>query len=395
MNTTITNLLYGYVRVSVDGAYPERLLNRCIEEKITIWQIRRISESRIVFYMYVKDVRRLRPLLRLTSCNATFIQKRGGPFFFKRMVGRSGFVVGLCSFFAIMFVLSNMIWHIEIKGASPQVEHELRQVMTEMGIKPGAFHFSLPSVELIQRDVTEAVAGATWVGVRKKGTTFEFEVVEQQLPEEAERHSPRHLIATKEAVIHDIFVEHGQAMVKPNDFVRKGDILVSGYIGKEDKAEIVPAQAIVRGEIWYKSTVSIPLETVFSTLTGERQTKHYLTFSDISVPIWGFSRQTLENYQPFEQENPVRIWKWTLPLSYKRIDYYETDQYARSYTKEEAIEAAKERARVDLVKHLPEGAEILGEKVLHEAVGNGKVNLQIHYQVLEDITSEKPIIQGD
>jgi similar to stage IV sporulation protein len=399
MKNNWTNHLHGYVRVRIDGDYPERFLNRCIEEDISIWQIKKIGDNRIVCYMDVEDAKRIRPLLRMTNCKVSFIQRSGFPFLIRRIMARSGFVAGLVGFLAIMFVLSNMVWGVEIKGASPQVEHELRQVVTEMGIKRGAFQFSLPSVELIQRDVTELVQGATWVGVRQKGTTFEFEVVEQQLPEEADRYSPRHLVATKKAIIRKIFVEHGQAMVKPNDFVRKGDLLVSGYIGKKDaedeEKELVPAQAVVFGEIWYKSDVTIPLDTLFTTLTGEKKSKHYLSIYGLDIPIWGYGKVEFKEFTESIHERPFRFINWSLPLTYKRSDFLETDQFERTYTKEEAIREARERARADLSKDLPKDAEIIGEKVLHETVESGKVNLRIHYQVIEDITSEQPIIQGD
>ncbi len=395
MKNNWMNLIRGYVRVRIDGAYPERFLNRCIEEDLSIWHIKRVGEERIVFYMDVEDAKQIRPLLRMTNCQVVFLQRRGLPFIFKQMMKRSGFVTGLMAFLMIMFTLSNMVWNVEVRGASPQVEHELRQVVYQMGIKRGSFQFFLPSVEAIQRDVTELVAGATWVGVRKKGTIYEFEVVEQQLPEEAERYSPRHLVATKKAIIHDIFVEHGQALVKPNDFVRKGDTLVSGYIGKEGKTEIVPAQAIVLGEIWYKSTVSVPLNNLFTTLTGEKDSLHYLSVSGVDIPIWGFGKKEFTSFEQFEHERPLQFFKWSLPISYKRTDFLETNELNRTYTRKEAISAARQRARVDLMKHLPKGAEIIGEKVLHEALENGKVNLQIHYQVIEDITSEQPIIQGE
>ncbi|MDT8861787.1 sporulation protein YqfD [Alkalihalobacillus sp. MEB130] len=399
MKNNWTNHLHGYVRVRIDGDYPERFLNRCIEEEISIWQIKKIGDNRIVCYMNVEDAKRIRPLLRMTNCKVSFIQRNGVPFLIRRMIVRSGFIAGLASFLVIMFILSNMVWGVEIKGASPQVEHELRQVVTEMGIKRGAFQFSLPSVELIQRDVTELVQGATWVGVRQKGTTFEFEVVEQQLPEEAERYSPRHLVATKKAIIHKIFVEHGQAIVKPNDFVQKGDLLVSGYIGKKDaedeEKELVPAQAVVLGEIWYQSTVSASLDTLFTTLTGEKKSKHYISLSGFDIPIWGFGSIPFEESAESLHERPFRLFNWSLPITYKRNDYLETKRHERSYTKEEAVRAARERARVELINDLPHDAEIIGEKVLHEAVENGKVNLRIHYQVIEDITSEQPIIQGD
>ena len=397
MKNNWTNHINGYVRVRIDGDYPERFLNRCIEHNIDIWQIKRIGDKRIVCYMDFEDAKRIRPLLRMTECKVSFVQRNGLPFLFKRIIKRSGFLAGIVAFLAIMFVLSNMVWNVEIKGASPQVEHELRQVITEMGITRGTFQFSLPSVELIQRDVTELVKGATWVGVRQKGTTFEFEVVEQQLPEEAERHSPRHLVATKKAIIHKIFVEHGQAEVKPNDFVRKGERLVSGYIGKKDaedeEKELVPAQAVVLGEIWYKSEVAIPLENKFTTLTGEKKQKHYLSIYGIDIPLWGFGKVKFTDYTEFRHERPLQFFRWLLPINYKRTEILETLEYDRTYTKEEAVKAGRERARTDLMKHLPQDAEIIGEKVLHETVENGKVNLRIHYQVIEDITSEQPIIK--
>ncbi len=395
MKNQWVHLIHGYVLVKITGAYPERFLNRCIEEGVTIWNIRRIDGEKIMCYIDLESVKKIRPLLRQTNCKVEFTERKGIPFALKQTMTRAGFAAGALCFFAVIFILSNMVWHIEVKGGSPKIEHELRQVVNKMGIKRGAFQFMLPEVERIQRDVTERVEGATWIGVRQKGTTYEFEIVEQKLPEEGERFSPRHLVATKKAIIHDIFVEHGEAAVKPNDFVKKGDLLVSGFIGKEGRKVTVPAQAVVLGEIWYKSDVSIALETLFTTLTGDMRSRHYLIYEDFSLPIWGFKKKEFTTFQQFETERPLKFFRWTLPIKYKRIDEYEITQMEHEYTKEESISAARERARVDLMKHLPDGAEIIGEKVLHEALENGKVNLQIHYQVIEDITSEQPIIQGE
>lgn len=395
MKNSWIHVVRGYVLMKITGKYPERFLNRCIEEEISIWNIKQVSPEKMICFINIDDVKRIRPLLRKTNCKVTFTKRTGLPFVLKQMVKRTGFVLGLLCFFIVLFTLSNMVWDIEVKGASPKVEHELREIIHEMGVKRGAFQFLLPKVEQIQRDVTESIAGATWVGVRQKGTTYEFEVVEQQLPEEAKRISPRNLVSTKKAIIHDIFVEHGEALVKPNDFVRKGDPLVSGYIGKDGSKVIVPAKAVVLGEIWYKSTVSIPLETLFTTLTGEKQSTHYVSFYDFTIPIWGFGKNEYKAFKQFEHEKPLKFFKWTLPIQYKRHDIFETSEMTRTYTKEQSVLAARKRAKVDLMNHLPKGAEIIGEKVLHEAVENGKVNLQIHYQVIEDITSEQPIIQGD
>lgn len=390
-----TQFFQGYVRVQIKGKHPERFINRCLQEKIAIWHITQTKKDTLYCSMAYQDIVHIQPHVQHAECTLTIKKRTGFPFVMETVKQRIGFAIGLICFFSMLILLSNIVWSIEIKGASPQIENNVKKAVAEMGIKRGVFQFTLPSVELIQRDITERVEGATWIGVRQKGTAYEFEVVEQQVPKETETVKPRHLIATKKAVIHSIFVERGEAKVKQNDFVQKGDLLVSGMIGKEGEETIVPAQAVVLGEIWYKSSVSIPLETLFTTLTGNRHSTHYVSVGSMKIPIWGFKRKNYTTSKTSDHHVPIKLFHWTLPITYSRVDYFESSQFLRINTEEEAVLAAKERARFDLMKHLPKQAKILDEKVLHESVHNGKVNVQIHYQVLEDITSAQPITQGE
>ncbi|WP_078428845.1 sporulation protein YqfD [Alkalihalobacterium alkalinitrilicum] len=395
MKNVWINFLYGYARMRIDGPYGERFLNRCIEYNIQIWSIKRVGAERIVCYIALEDVKRLRPLLRMTSCKVTFTERRGLPFFYKKMWKRGGFTAGIISFFLVLLVLSNMVWNISIEGASPKVEHELRLAVQEMGIERGTFIFMLPSVEYIQKKITDQIEDATWIGVKLNGTTFQFNVVEQTLPEKQERLNPRHLVAKKKAIVYDMFIEQGQVLVRRNDFVEKGDLLVSGFIGKEGNTQIVPAQGSVLGEIWYKSEVTIPLVNHFETLTGEGRTYHYLSIFDLDLPIWGWKQHSFEKVEIFERKHSLRLLNWTIPVQYKKKQWLEKNEVEREYTVEEAVKVAKKMAKEELQERLPVDAVIKGEKVLHQDVENGKVKLKLHYQVIEDITTEQPIIQGD
>lgn len=385
----------GFVRIEVKGKYGERFLNRCIEEKLTIWDISRVNEEKIVANLLLTDVKRLKPLLKMTSCKVTFLERYGWPFFYRRLLIRSGLAIGFVAAFMIILLLSNMVWSVTIKGASPKAEHELRQIIESMGIERGKFVFLLPSVEDIQKEVTERLDGATWIGVRLNGTNYEFEVVEQTLPEQAEAISPRHLVATKKAIIHDLFVEKGTAKVKPNQFVQKGDVLVSGYIGKEGSQVAVGAKGIIFGEIWYKSTVTVPLKQSIDTLTGEHLSRHFVSIFGFDIPVWGFKNEPFSKEELNERVVPLAFLQMTLPIQYKQKQWLERDHYMREYTKEEAIQAGIEAAKYELKQILPKDAKIKSEKVLHETVENGKVKLLIHYQVIEDITGIERISQGE
>ncbi|OIJ22131.1 sporulation protein YqfD [Anaerobacillus alkalidiazotrophicus] len=395
MKNSWTNRFSGFIRIKVVGKYTELFLNRCIHQKISIWHIRKVGDETIICYLSLDDVHRIRPIVRETNVKVYFIERKGMPFIIRKMISRGGFVAGLVSFVVILFILSNMVWGIKIEGASPQVEHQLTQAVTELGIKKGKFQFLLPSVEEIQMLVTEEIEEATWIGVTLSGTTFHFNVVEKSLPEKQEQISPRHLVSKKKAIIYDIFVEKGQGKVSPNDFVEKGEMLITGFIGKEGKMEIAPAKGKVLGEIWYKSTVSVPLESEFSTLTGEKKIKHSLSVVNFPITFWGFGDPQFLQYEVNEYENTLQFLKWQLPLKYHKKVVLEKETLIREYSEEEAIEVATLMARDELMKKIDDDAVIKGEKVLHQSIENGKVKLMIHYQVIEDITKIQPIIQGD
>ncbi|MFP3339352.1 sporulation protein YqfD, partial [Micrococcus sp. SIMBA_131] len=93
-----------------------------------------------------------------------------------------------------------MVWSITVNGATPEVEHKLKQVAEELGVKKGAFIFQLPSNQELQQEMTESLVEVTWVGVKRSGSTYHFEVVQKQLPEKQPALNARHIVADKKAI---------------------------------------------------------------------------------------------------------------------------------------------------------------------------------------------------
>lgn len=395
MKNQWTNYLKGYVKVKVTGRLIEQFLNHCVRENITVWEIKRLNNEEISGYLKLDDVKKVRHLIRQYECKLSFKNRNGFPFFIPKMIRNSGFVSGIISFLIIVLLLSNMVWNIEIEGAKPDTEYQLENTLEEIGIKPGKFQFLLPSLDEIQRDLTSKLDMISWIGVDIRGTTFHFEVVEKKEPEKPKLYNPRHLVSKKKGVIYDYFIEEGQPLIEINDFVNKGDILVSGIIGKEGNTEIVAAKGTVYGEVWYKSNVTVPLKTTFNVFTGETKTKHQLSFSSFTLPFWGFGENKFSEYEIQEYNKPLYFWKWELPLAYQKKIIREKEVIRRQYNQGEAEDVAMKMAKKELKDHLEEESTIKGEKVLRKSIENGKVKLTIHYQVIEDIAVEQPIIQGD
>lgn len=383
--------LLGYVRAEVKGKYSNLFLDRCLKQNIPIWNVRRVNDDTISCHFLLKDISEIRVLLRRTGCRLYFKQKIGFPFFMKKLYSRTGIVIGVFISLLTIFFLSNIVWKIQIQGASPKLEHQVQKELREIGVKKGAFILFLPSEQEIQQSLTERIEQLSWIGVSRLGTRYTFEVVEKKMPEEKERLNPRHLIAKKKAVIYKIFVEQGQAKVEERDFVKKGDILISGVIGEK----VVPAKGEILGEVWYLSKASVPLKSTMITNTGNVLNKYYVKLGNITLPIWGFQKKTFSIEEMIIDTKPIYFLKWQLPISFQKKKLLELEHTERVLTEKQAKALAIEMTEKDVKRQIPNDAAIKGKKILHEKIDNGKVNVAIHYQVIEEISMEQPIIQGD
>ena len=395
MKNQWTNFFTGSLQVRIEGQGIERVINECVRNHILIWQVKKHGSQSVTFHMMLKDIKKIRTLMRNSGCKLYFVERRGMPFLVRKTLLNSGFLIGFVLFLFIITVLSNMVWDIEIEGANPQTEHQISRELKKIGISKGKFQFLLDDANTIQRQLTDKIDAITWIGVELKGTTYQFQVVEKNVPEPPEYISPRHIVAKKKAIITDLFVEEGQPLVTVNDHVEKGDIIVSGIIGKEGQTEIVSARGEIFGETWYKSDVTVPLSTSFNVFTGNYKQKHYVKIGNWTTPIWGFKQPEFENYEVDNDVREIRFLKWSLPISYVKVTVREKEKVTRQYTINEAIEAAKKIGRNDLLTKLDDDAKIKGEKVLRKTEQNGKVKVSIHYQVIENIVATEPIIQGD
>lgn len=383
--------LYGRVNVKVSGKGLERFINILTRNGLPIWHIKRHGTETITFNMRLQDAKNIRIYARESECSISFLRRSGVPFLIRRVVKNSGFLAGAAMFLLILVFLSNVIWGIEIKGAKPATEYQIRKELDKMGVKIGKLQFFVDNVEGIQRRLTNTVGDLTWVGVELKGTTFHLQVVEKNEPKKPEQLSPRNLIAKKKAVIVNMYIENGQKVVDINDHVEPGQLLVSGAFGQEDNPQLVAAKGEVWGETWYKSHVELPLVTNFKVYNGKEKKKHFLLFGNFELPVWGFGKHEFKKFETEKNVHKIHLLKWELPVSYLNKTIREREEVQRTYTNKEAQQIAIDLAKKQIIGRLDEDAIIKDEKILHKAIKNGKVILDIHFKVIENIAVGQPI----
>lgn len=385
--------LKGTVVVETRGGKPEELVNKAMAGGLGLSAIRWTSKGKMQFEVSVGDFFRLRPYLKETSCRVHVTERRGLPFWLVKAEKRIWFSVGIVLFFAIIFMLSSLVWNVEVEGNVKLTDEQVLQAAKQEGLYPMQWSFRLQNADVISKKLVHSLPGTTWVGVEKKGTKVRIQVVEMTLPETPSLQNPRHLVASADGVVTQIIAETGKAVVKKNTRVKKGQTLISGLIGSETNSKAVVAKGTVRGLVWYEFKVEAPLVQQVKVYTGEKKSKWYAVLGSRALQVSGFGKDGFGNSETITHEERISWRNWTLPIGRMKETVMETELQERTLTEEEAKSVGLLQAKADVIEKAGRDAVIVDEIVLHEEADNGKVYMKVLFEVDQSLVTELPLVQ--
>lgn len=393
MKTTIFNRLRGFVRIELRGRNLEKLLNALITGRFVVWDIRRSHDEAVELHILIRDFFKLRPLLRETGSKLRVRGRYGVPFVLDKLGRRKMFIAGIVCFFAAIYLLSMLVWRIDVEGNEKIAKSDVLQAAREQGIYRFQWKFRMQDSDMLSRELQNKLPGSAWIGVDIQGTRIVIKIVESARPDDRQLMNPRHLVASKNALVTQILAEKGKPLVKPNANVNKGDILISGYIGDEANRQTVVAQGKVRGIVWEEATVEIPLILRQKVYTGETKSRSFLVIGSRGLQVTGYGETPFAQYETVSRLNTVHWRKWSLPFGWLNEKQLESRMEEIPLDPEEAKKIALEQARAELVAAAGPDAAWRGEKIiLHEKSDNGKVYMKVLFEIEQPIAVEQPII---
>ncbi|WP_440895880.1 sporulation protein YqfD [Amphibacillus sp. Q70] len=395
--------LKGIVTLKVNGHYPERFFDFCVRHQIPVWSIKKQSDLECLGDIYLKDIKRIRQLRRKTHYKLSFVKKRGFPFFYQKLKGFKQLLVTLLIAILFFLYLTQSIWFIEIEGVSTEMRENIIATLEDYGVKKGQVKFLIDNPLEIQRKLLNDYPDILWVGIVPNGITYQLEVITKKQPPEQDNQRRTHLYAKKDGVISEMFVAKGRPLVGVNDFVRKGQLLVTGELNhiedkdteEDDLKESSETEAEIYATTWYESQVTIPLEGMYQTETGQTVNKYHLQIGSFQLPIWGF-RSTGFEFEYVESSNHgFSIGDWTPPILFKKNTHKEIVPAKIERSEDQAIAIGLQQARQNLLRNLGQTTSIIDEKILHQTTESGKVNLHVYFTVKENIVNTIDMNQGD
>ncbi|SDY67091.1 similar to stage IV sporulation protein [Thermoactinomyces sp. DSM 45892] len=395
------NQVEGEITIECRGANLTPFLNDVVQAGIVLKQIGWKREELVQITILVPDFKQVISFLRQHDCKMKIVKKSGFPFLVARAMRRKFFSMGAILFISFLYVLSSLVWKIDILGNEKIPTQLVQSLLQKEGVYPGQWKGKIPSQEELKQNLLDQLPQATWIGIQMQGTRVVVTVVEKKGIDQATEPAkvgPVHLVAKKDAFVVDLAIEKGNPLVKVNDTVQKGQVLVSGKYGDpaiQEGGQIVGAKGTVMGEVWYESNIVVPLQTEYKKFTGNRLMK--------TIPMIG----TWQIRNPFSEDHPYRtfeivsnesilqIGKWRFPIGWIKEEYMETELEKRVLTPAQAVEAGMNQAKAEILNVIGKDGRIISQKILQQSIKSGRVYLKINFNVVENIAVSKPLLQGE
>ena len=181
----------------------------------------------------------------------------------------------------IFLVLSHLTIKINIIHENKALRDLISEDLKEFGITPLSFKRSYQEYEeIITKIKNNHKDKIEWLEIEVEGMVLNIRVSERIIKDYSKDTKYCHIVANKSGIITKVLTEKGVSLVNTNDYVKKGDILISGEIKlNEEVKNDVCAEGKVYAEVWYDIKATYPLNYIDIKKTGKMRynfmVKHY------------------------------------------------------------------------------------------------------------------------
>ncbi|MBQ9277313.1 MAG: sporulation protein YqfD [Lachnospiraceae bacterium] len=360
--------LRGYLILAVKGASCDRFINICMKNNLNIWNIFDDEDCK-KFYISQKSYKELEQYIKKTGVELKIINKKGLPNIFYKYKKRKIFILGLILFIGLIYSFSFFIWDINISGEEIYTDEQIIKKLKEHNISIGTPKSDINCSEL-EKMLRDDYADIAWISCELKGTRLNISINETILPENIKENiTPCNIVAVKDGIITDIYVESGTKVMNKGDEVKKGDILITGAINLYNdydeliETSYVPANGNVYAIVSYDYNDIFELSHYEKEYTGKSKNYYGLNIAgNIFEPYK--PKAKYDNYDITQNDIRIKLGEaFYLPVSLRKNHINEYEPVLMTYTNEEAFEKAHLKLNYYIDKLNKKGVEILENNV--------------------------------
>lgn len=283
----------------------------------------------------------------------------------------------------LLLCLSQVIFEVEVVHSKKEIRDFLKRELKQHGIKPFNKIVSYNKKEKIKDLILEENKDTLeWIEIDRVGVKYYIRVEERIKKEEKEEVPIQNIVAKKDGIILKIESSSGEIVKTVNSYVRKGDIIISGEIKKNDEVvDKVGAIGKVYAEVWYQVNVSLPKNYYEEYKTGKNS--YALMFNFLNKKYSLIPKKTYKNYNEeafYLIDDPFHLLQ--LYIS-KQEEIVVID---KKYNGNNSMEEINKIAREKMEEFLGTKGEVIMQKNLKITEKDSTIVSTVFFKVCEDIT---------
>lgn len=308
---------------------------------------------------------------------------------------RIGFILGAILFVLTLTLSTLFVFNIEIVGADTVSEHEIKAELAKLGVKEGALISGIDRTQTAAK-LLQMHPEYAWAALNLNGTTVVLELKEHKDESAPVRENADILVASADGVIKQILVYSGKPAVKIGSSVKKGDILICGYISgsglqytQEPLLRFDGARGSVRAEVAEEFCITVPYTETLVEYTDEKRIGVIISFLGHSAAFGKTPKsETDECY--YGDQRRVRIFgDVEIPITVKECFKRKRQNTTVQTDAASAKLKAELMAGQELTKRL--GEDRLCESDITYSEGDSEITVTVRYLCIREIAEPKAI----
>ena len=374
------------IKIKITGINIDNYIRRIIKRKINIIKLIPISHKEVHIILKYQEYK------KITKYNTTYkisIIEEYGILNIKNKLKKNNIFIPLIIISIIVItLLSNIIFSIDIIHSDKQIRTLISEELNKYNIKKYTFKKTYKQLEKIEEKILENNKDKLeWIEIEEYGTKYIVRIEERKLNQEQEEYQYQSIITTKNAIITEVNATKGEIIKNKNDYVTKGETIISGYITHPDNTQTpTMAKGTIFGEVWYTVKVEYPYVYQEENLTGRNKTIFVLNFINKRLSLFDFSK-----YKSFKTKDTILLKNNILNINLTKEKQYELIVIDEVYTEDEVINKAIDYSKEKLLKENNKIKEIKDIKILSQESKDSVIILNLFIKAIEDIGATKKI----
>lgn len=386
MKDKILKIFSSSIKIKVTGRNINNFLKRLINNNINIEKVIPISYKEIDLIINYQDLDKVLKLK--TIYNIKIVRYYGKLRIIKRIKKDIFILSSLLISLLLIYTLSNVIFKVEVIHSNKNIIKLVTKELEDNGIKKYKFVKNYQEIEKIKNKILEENKDTLeWLEIIREGTKYTIRVEERIINNKPKDNKIYNIVASKNAVIKNIYAESGEKIRSINTYVKKGDIIISSDITLPNNEKISKtASGKVQGEVWYNINIEYPYQYHEIKYTGNKKKVLVLNLLNKRISFFDFHK-----YKTFNRNIKYIFNNNITPISLIYEDEYETNIINEVYDYNTAREKAITKAKEKILEKYPNIKDITDIKIIKEEDKKNKISLNLFVTCLEDITEYQEI----